>query len=81
MVDILSKYREMTPTFKREVLDCTRELYICEEHYEAEDIILTSTNKKVLSDMALPTLKLYPRSHFQPFRLKENCLLLDPLLK
>ena len=45
VVDIVSKYRDMTPTFKKEVLDCTRELHICEDHYKTEDINYINIDK------------------------------------
>jgi len=62
LVDVLSIYREMNATFKKEVLDCKRELFICENHFNEEDMILTPENKKTLCDMALPTRNLPKKS-------------------
>ena len=62
IVDVLSKYREMSPSFKREIIDCKRDVFICEKHFTEKDIILTPTNKKTLDDMALPTLNLPQKS-------------------
>ena len=62
LVDVLSIYREMNATFKKEVLYCKRELFICENHFNEEDMILTPENKKTLCDMALPTRNLPKKS-------------------
>ena len=32
MLDVLSKYREMRSMFKKEAMECKRELFICEMH-------------------------------------------------
>ena len=80
VVDIVSKYRDMTPTFKKEVLDCTRELHICEDHYKTEDITLTSTNKKVLCDMALPTQKL-PEKSFTTVQVQRKLPAVRPFVE
>ena len=52
----------MSPSFKREIIDCKRDVFICEKHFTEKDIILTPTNKKTLDDMALPTLNLPQKS-------------------
>ena len=64
LVEVLPKYRDMTPTFKREILDCKREVFICEDHFEKEDIVMTPESKKTLRDLALPTRNL-PEKMFE----------------
>ena len=46
LLEVLSKYREMTATFKKEVMECKREIFICEIHYSPADIEFTKTGKK-----------------------------------
>ena len=46
MLDVLSKYREMSSMFKKEVMECKRELFICKIHYAEDDIEYTKTDIK-----------------------------------
>ena len=41
LLDVLSKYREMSCMFKTEDMECKRELFICEMHYAEDDIKYT----------------------------------------
>ena len=53
-MDVLSKYREIGSIFKK-VMECKRELFICEMHYAEDDIEYT---KQRLASKALPTMNL-----------------------
>ena len=63
LLDVLSKYREMSSMFKKEVMECKRELFICEMHYAEDDIEYTKTGIKTPRLQALPTLNLPLKSH------------------
>ena len=63
MLDVLSKYREMSSMFKKEVMECKRELFICEMHYAEDDIEYTMTGIKTPRLQALPTMNLPLKSH------------------
>ena len=41
MLGVLSKYREMSSMFKKEVMEYKRETFICEMHYAEDDIEYT----------------------------------------
>ena len=58
MLDVLSKYREMSSMFQKEVMECKRELFICEMHYAEDDIEYTKTGIKTPHLQALPTMNL-----------------------
>ena len=63
MLDVLSKYREMSSMFRKEVMECKRELFICEMHYAGDDIEYTKTGIKTPRLQALPTMNLSLKSH------------------
>ena len=63
MLDVLSKYREMSSMFKKEVMECKRELFIREMHYAEDDIEYTKTGIKTPRLQALPTMNLPLKSH------------------
>ena len=63
MLDVLSKYREMSSVFKKEVMKCKRELFIFEMHYAEDDIRCTKTGIKTTRLQALPTMNLPLKSH------------------
>ena len=63
MLDVLSKYRETSSMFKKEVMECKRELFICEMHYAEVDIEYTKTGIKTPRLQALQTMNLPLTSH------------------
>ena len=63
LLDLLSKYRDMDSSFKKDVMDCKRELFICERHYAEEDIEFTKTGMKTPCLQALPTKNFPCKSH------------------
>ena len=63
LLDVLSKYREMSSMFKKEVMECQRELFICEMHYAEDDIEYTKTGIKTPCLQALPTMNWPLKSH------------------
>ena len=62
LLDILSKYRVMDATFKKEIMDCKITLHICERHFTKEDMEFTPTGIKTLRLQALPTINLPART-------------------
>ena len=63
LLDVLSKYREMSSMFKKEVMECKREIFTCEMHYAEDDIEYTKTGIKTPRLQALPTMNLPLKSH------------------
>ena len=53
----------MSSMFKKEVMECKRELSICEMHYAEDDIEYTKTGIKTPRLQALPTMNLPLKSH------------------
>ena len=71
LVNIIDKNRLLTPTFKKEVLECKRALYICERHFDVNDIIITPAGKKSLDDNAVPNPAKLPKKSFE-IEMKER---------
>ena len=63
LLDVLIKYREMSSMFAKEVMECKRELFICEMHYAEDDIEYTKTGIKTPRLQALPPMNLPLKSH------------------
>ena len=72
LLDLLSKYREMSSSFKKEVMECKRELFICERHYAEEDIEFTKTGIKTPRLEALPTKNLPLKSHEETSKVERR---------
>ena len=66
MLDIISKYRVMDSAFKKKVMECEVNLFICERHFAPNDIEFTKKGKKTLRLQALPTINLPVKSHETP---------------
>ena len=63
LLDVLIKYREMSSMFTKEVMECKRELIICEMHYAEDDIQYTKTGINTPRLEVLPTMNLPLKSH------------------
>ena len=74
----LASIVKMSSMFKKEVMECKRELFICEMHYAEDDIEYTKTGIKTPRLQALPTMNL-PLNHTRTQKLKENYLLFELL--
>ena len=53
----------MSSMFKKEVMECKRELFICEMHYVEDDIEYTKTGIKTPRLQDLPIMNLPLKSH------------------
>ena len=58
LLDVLTKYCEMSSMFTKEVMECKRELVICEMHYAEDDIEYTKIGSKTPRLQVLPTMNL-----------------------
>ena len=63
LLDVLSKYHEMSSMFKKEFMECKRELFLREMHYAEDDIEYTKTGIKTPRLQALPTMNFPLKSH------------------
>ena len=63
LLDVLSKYREMSSMFKKEVMECKRELFVWEMHYAEDDVEYTKTGINTPRLQALPTMNLPLKLH------------------
>ena len=59
----LASIVKMSSIFKKEAMECKRELFICEMHYAEDDIEYTMTGIKTPRLQALPTMDLPLKSH------------------